>query len=243
MEITAFASGSYCFYQAGLFSAVVATFVTQTTPSLQIDNTAVTASLLTELVGLQRAASTGGNFSAIPESSLSFGSSVTPTSRDLWLNGLWLVSLALTLMTALITGIIKQWLNYYTSDVSGSSEYRSCLRQFRHRGLSLWGVSAIIELLPVLMNISLLLFFVGLILYTQDLTGTEHITKAIIAVTSSSFAFYLVTSALPILLPQCPYKTSLTSILLPAWRFAQILYLFTLVAPYVASAWLPLIYN
>jgi hypothetical protein len=211
--------------QAGLFSAVVATFVTQTTQLLQRDNSEVTASLLTELVGLQRAIGTGGNVSAIQESSLTSNTAFKPTLRDVWLNGLWLASLALTLMTALITGLIKQWLNYYISDTPGSPKHRACIRQFRFKGVAAWGVHPFIELLPVLMNTSLLLFFVGLILFSQDLIDSKGTTAAIVIITCVSFAFYLVTSTLPIFWPQCPYKTSLTSLVyvpyLLAWCFLR----------------------
>jgi hypothetical protein len=202
-----------CLSQAGLFSAAVATFVTQTTQLLKVDNSDVTSSLLTELVGLQRAISKGGNTSAVSESSLTSNTMFKPTLRDIWLNGLWLSSLGLTLMTALITGLIKQWLNYYISDAPGSPKHRACIRQFRSKGVTAWGVSPFVELLPVLMNTSLLLFFVGLILFSQDLTGSVAITVVIITITCLSSAFYLVTSALPIFWPQCPYKTSLTNIL------------------------------
>jgi hypothetical protein len=116
-------------------------------------------------------------------------------------------------MTALITGLIKQWLNYYVSDTPGSPKRRACIRQFRFKGITAWGVSPFVELLPVLMNTCLFLFFLGLILFSQDLTESEGITAVIIVLTCVSFAFYLVTSALPIFWPQCPYKTSLTSIL------------------------------
>jgi hypothetical protein len=136
------------------------------------------------------------------------------------------VSLGLTLMTALITGLIKQWLNFYLSDATGESpRQRALIHYYRYKGISLWGVSPIIELLPVLMNTSLLLFFVGLILFSRDLTGTGSITTAIIAITTVSFGFYLVTSALPIISMQCPYKTSLTGILLFPYRLLHLVFL------------------
>ena len=110
------------------------------------------------------------------------------------MNGLWIVSLGLTLMTTLIIGLIKQWLNYYLSNVDGSPKHRACIRRFRYNAVYIWGVSAIIELLPILMNVSLLLFFAGLVLFSHGLNGSDGITKAVIALTCLSFALYLVTS-------------------------------------------------
>jgi hypothetical protein len=190
---------------------VVATFVTQTAQNLQQDYNKVTVSLLTELVSLQRAVVTGGNTSAVTMSSQTVDSTFNPDQRDIYLNGLWFGSLGLTLATALITGLIKQWIHYYVADITGTPKVRACTRQFRYMGLSLWGVSPIIELLPVLMNASLLLFFAGLILFLQGLSGTAWITLLMIALTCVLFFFYVGTSFLPLWNPQCPYKSSLTA--------------------------------
>jgi hypothetical protein len=167
--------------------------------------------LLTELVGIQRTAATNGNISAVSASSLAHGSIFNPERIDVILNGLWFASLGLTLTTALITGLVKQWLHFYIADVSGSAKERACTRQFRFTGLSAWGVSPIIEFLPVLMNASLLLFFVGLILFCQRLSGTEGTTAIIVALTSISFMFYLGSSVLSVVYPHCPYKSSLST--------------------------------
>ncbi|KAF8896950.1 hypothetical protein CPB85DRAFT_1479328 [Mucidula mucida] len=56
---------------AGLFSAVVSTFVSQTFQTLQIDNHEVTSYLIFELVHLQRASMDGLPSSSVPQSPLS----------------------------------------------------------------------------------------------------------------------------------------------------------------------------
>jgi len=119
---------------AGLFSAVIATFVTQTTQSLQPDYTETTAALLAELISIQRTSANGGNVTSIPTSPLNYTSTIRPDSQQVWLNGLWLVSLGLTLSTALVTGLIKQWLHGYTQNVSGTPQHRACIRRFRYMG-------------------------------------------------------------------------------------------------------------
>jgi hypothetical protein len=186
--------------------------VTQTAQNLQPDYTEVSASLLTELVGLQRAIATGGNATAIDPSPLTHDSAVTPRLRDVWLNGLWFVSLSLTLSVALITGLIKQWLNLYIAETVSTPKRIACTRQFRYMGLSRWGVSPIIEMLPVLMNTSLFFFLAGLILFLQGLSGAHGIRNAVIALTGILLAFYIISSLLPIWDPQCPYKSSLSQL-------------------------------
>ncbi|GAW00990.1 hypothetical protein LENED_002557 [Lentinula edodes] len=73
---------------AGLFSAVVTTFVVQTSQSLQpeVDYTQVSASLLSELVFLLRAAASGSPLNSILTSSLPLNA-MTPTHNilDIWL--------------------------------------------------------------------------------------------------------------------------------------------------------------
>ncbi|PBK99425.1 hypothetical protein ARMGADRAFT_1125161, partial [Armillaria gallica] len=53
---------------AGLFSAVVTTFVAQTSQSLQVNYDQMTASLLIELIDVQRSAANGSLVNDIPRS-------------------------------------------------------------------------------------------------------------------------------------------------------------------------------
>lgn len=84
------------------------TFVAQSSQALNPDYTQITASLVYELVRMQRAAAVGSN-NPVPLSQLSFGSKTSETN-DLWVNGLWLVSLTLSLLTALFSVLAKQWI-------------------------------------------------------------------------------------------------------------------------------------
>jgi hypothetical protein len=161
---------------------------------------------------MQRAVATNGNVSAVPLSDLTHETLFTPENRDIWLNGLWFVSLGLTLSVALITGLIKQWLNFYIADTAGAPKHIACTRQFRYIGLSTWAMSPIVELLPLLMNASLFLFLAGLVLFLQGLTGTEAIRIVIIVMTSTLLVFYVGSGILPLWYPQCPYKSSLSQI-------------------------------
>ncbi|KAJ7500702.1 hypothetical protein B0H11DRAFT_1714075, partial [Mycena galericulata] len=91
---------------AGLFSTVLTTFVAQTSQALSPDNTAISNSILLELVALQRAQANGTSFDLIPAANTSF----TVSRTDIWVNGFWFTSLALSLSTALLAGLAKQWL-------------------------------------------------------------------------------------------------------------------------------------
>lgn len=198
--------------------------MTQTTQSLQQDFTAVTASLLVELVALQRATATGGDISQVPPSLITFTSAVSPSLSDIWLNGLWIVSLVLTLSTAVLAGLVKQWLHFYLTDVTGSPKRRACTRKYRYTGLSQWGVPTIIEILPVMMNTSLFLFFIGLILFVQDLASTDALMWLLVGLASALFGLYVLSALLPLWLPRCPYKTSLSTIYAACFGIMEILF-------------------
>jgi hypothetical protein len=120
--------------QASLFSSVLTTFVAQTSQALSPDNTAVSNSILLELVSLQHAQANGTSFESIPHTNISF----TVALSDVWVNGLWFTSLMLSLMTALLAVLAKQWLRQYSSFIAGSARERVMIRQFRYASFNKW---------------------------------------------------------------------------------------------------------
>ncbi|KAK0227870.1 hypothetical protein IW262DRAFT_1246611, partial [Armillaria fumosa] len=152
---------------AGLFSAVVTTFVAQTSQSLQPDYTAMLASLLYESVLVQRAIANGSPVNSIAPSPLNPTITFVPATTDVWVNGLWFTSLFLSLTTALVAVLVKQWLHHYVDLPSGTPRDRSFTRQFRHAGFEKWHVQVIIGLLPVLMHLALAIFLSGLVIFLR----------------------------------------------------------------------------
>ncbi|KAK0476198.1 hypothetical protein IW261DRAFT_443086 [Armillaria novae-zelandiae] len=196
---------------AGLFSAVVTTFVAQTSQSLQVDYSQVTASLVFELIDVQRAVANGSLVNDVPRSGLTPFSNFRPTTSDSLVNGLWFTSLSFSLSTALFAVLTKQWIHQYMAVPSGTPRDRCRVRQFRYMGLQQWGVGLIIGLLPVLMSASLFVFLAGLVVFLVPLRGS--IAFIVGSITSLSFAAYFITNLLPIIYPSCPYKTPLSHLL------------------------------
>ncbi|KAI4518004.1 hypothetical protein K525DRAFT_250859 [Schizophyllum commune Loenen D] len=189
---------------AGLFSAVVTTLVVQSSQALQPDYAAISVSLLAEIVSLQRALDSGTPSGSVPRSSLALDA-ITATALDYWCNAFWFISLALSLSAALMSVLIKQWLQAYSSNVSGTPRNQALVRQFRLVGIERWNVPLIVGLLPMLLHISLLLFFVGLSLYV--FTFDTVIASIIAGLAISVYSLYFAANILPMLDPQCPYKT------------------------------------
>ncbi|PBK71083.1 hypothetical protein ARMSODRAFT_883898, partial [Armillaria solidipes] len=149
---------------AGLFSAVLTTFVVQTSQNMQPDYNQASTLLLFEIL---RVTILNGSQSSIPSSPTAFSS---PTRSDEWVNSLWFVSLTLSLITALVAVLVKQWLHQYVAIVSDSSARdRARIRHLRYAGLQTWQVPMIIGLLPVLLHVSLALFFAGLVVFMFSL--------------------------------------------------------------------------
>ncbi|KAK0225056.1 hypothetical protein EDD85DRAFT_750981, partial [Armillaria nabsnona] len=155
---------------AGLFSAVVTTFVVQMSQSLQPDYAAMSASLLYESVLVQRAIANGSPVAAITPSPFNPTITFVPATTDVWVNGLWFTSLFLSLTIALVAVLVKQWLHHYVAlPPSGTPCERSFTRQFRYAGFEKWHVEVIIGLLPVLMHLALAIFLSGLVIFLHPL--------------------------------------------------------------------------
>ncbi|KAK0472737.1 hypothetical protein IW261DRAFT_1343205, partial [Armillaria novae-zelandiae] len=149
---------------AGLFSAVLTTFVVQTSQRMQPDYNKASMLLLFEIL---KATVPNDSRPSIPASPTSFFS---PSHSEEWTNSLWFVSLTLSLITALVAVLVKQWLHQYVAVVSDSSPRdRARIRHMRHTGLQTWQVPMIIGLLPVLLHVSLALFFAGLAIFLFSL--------------------------------------------------------------------------
>ncbi|KAK0489962.1 hypothetical protein EDD18DRAFT_1050452, partial [Armillaria luteobubalina] len=167
---------------AGLFSAVLTTFVVQTSQNMQPDYSQASTFLLFEI--LKVTASNGSQIS-IPSSPTNFFS---PSCSDKWLNSLWFVSLMLSLITALVAVLVKQWLHQYVAIVSD--------------------IPTIIRMLPVFLHVSLALFFAGLAIFLFSLGMKVAWLVSIIG--AATYLAYVVALTLPAVYPYCPFKVPLT---------------------------------
>ncbi|KAJ3804208.1 hypothetical protein F5876DRAFT_70826 [Lentinula aff. lateritia] len=80
-------------------------------------------------VQLLRAAGNSTAISAVPKSSVDLGNASVDT-HDLWINGLFLASLSLALVTALLSVLVKQWLQAYSSISAGNAKQRFSTAHF-----------------------------------------------------------------------------------------------------------------
>ena len=132
----------------------------------------------------------------------------TPTisSSTVTLNSLWFASLILSLSDALVAIMVKQWLSEYRSGLSGTSQDIARLRQYRLNNLAKWHVAAIVGALPVVLQLSLVLFFVGLLVLLRDLHPT--VAKVATGLVAITFIIMGGTILLPVLWSDCCYLSS-----------------------------------
>ncbi|KAH8817853.1 hypothetical protein DL96DRAFT_1751776, partial [Flagelloscypha sp. PMI_526] len=207
---------------AGLFSAIIATFVAQTSQSLKPNFSQLNLLVQIEQTALLR---TGGNISAmniVPSSGIT-AQTPTFTTADLWINGLFFTSLSISVATALLAALAKQWcqvrfyvdssvtrlttLLAYTSVTSGSARYKVLSRQFRFDGLIKWKLPEIVGSLPLLLHTAFAVFFAGLSFFVYDLHQTLSSSVIFIAITVA--ILYFGALVLPAIWLECPFRIPL----------------------------------
>ncbi|KAH8822335.1 hypothetical protein DL96DRAFT_348358 [Flagelloscypha sp. PMI_526] len=149
---------------AALFSAVVTTFLVETSSALLPDHAQITTYLLTEQIQLLRANGNSSIIAGVPSSPYVAGSP-THSRFDIVVNILLFASLSLSLSTALFSVLIKQWLQAYTAKLSGTAKERALIRNFRFTGLENWKLPEIIAILPLILHTSLWIFAAGLVVF------------------------------------------------------------------------------
>nr|VWO99572.1 APH domain-containing protein [Ganoderma boninense] len=187
---------------AGLFSAVLTAFNIESYKLLQEDPTETSAALLAQ-ISAQLASNSGNARSALSQSTSS--SPFRADNRSIRINILWFSSLVLSLVSASIGILTKQWMREYMSNTASSHRENARIRQLRHEGFVRWNVPLTIALLPILLQIAMALFFAGLL----DLLWSLHAAVAwvVTVLVTISLSFLVFTTVLPTFRSGCPYKS------------------------------------
>jgi hypothetical protein len=141
--------------------------------------------------------------------------SANPSSPVIIVIILWFVSLVLSLLSALFSIFVKQWLHTYAkwTEVAHSNLQQGLiLRGFYQANFKAWRIPTIFTALGVLLQVALVLFVIGLVTYLWTL-------NFVVSSVLSFFALLMVVlSAIVIILPvfyeDCPYKFPLGYVLL-----------------------------
>jgi hypothetical protein len=195
--------------QAGLFSAVLTAFIVDMYKDLKVDYEQDSADVLRQILHqLQGQAVT---------SSVVLKPKATPSATVIVVLCLWFTSLAFSLLSALFSIFLKQWLHVsekWTAVTQNNIQQALALRSFYQASVTTWHIPDIFAALGILLQIALILFVFGLIAYLWTLNF----------IVSPVFTFFTVVmialSALAIILPvffkDCPYKFPLAYMLVKA---------------------------
>jgi hypothetical protein len=137
-------------------------------------------------------------------------STFSPPSHIVAVNALFYASLSLMLLAAFIAMLIKNWVREFDRGLRGMSipEQRAKTREFRNQGLVHWKLSGIVAILPILIQISLLLFFIGLALF---LFYIDTLASAIaVAALGIGFLFYAITTTISVVVTSSPFRSPLS---------------------------------
>ncbi|KAJ7658260.1 hypothetical protein DFH06DRAFT_1044739, partial [Mycena polygramma] len=189
---------------AGLFSASLTAFLIESYKTLVPDSGDSTALILAQ-ISRQLAASANGTTYHVPPPA-----PFTPSTASLVCNVLWFISLGLSLTCALIATLLEQWARdfLHRADMRSSPVIRARAFSFLYYGLKRFRMHAVVEIIPLLLHASLLLFFMGLtaFLVPVNIVITAVVGTILFIVT----AVYALLTLLPLVHLDCPYRTPLS---------------------------------
>ncbi|KAN0128545.1 hypothetical protein V8E53_013590 [Lactarius tabidus] len=198
------------FLFTGLFSAVVATFISMSIQDIQA-NPQVTSNFY--LASIHQAL-TGSNLSniSLPPSPPPF----TPPTYGIWINSLWFLSLVISMTCTVLANLLQQWARKYLKVIqplSASSEPgRARYRAFYAEGVENFLLPWVFEALPAMLHLSVFLFFAGLVVFLWNFDPT--ISKLILSWVTGCMILYGYITFIPIFCYDSPYNTPLSPL---AW--------------------------
>ncbi|KAH9031971.1 hypothetical protein EDB84DRAFT_154821 [Lactarius hengduanensis] len=198
----------------GLFSGVIATFLSISYYDLFPNSTDTTNALLAQ-ISLQLV-----NISNdVPSlNDVTIGTGFTPSAATIRVNVIWFLSLVLSIVSAINATLFQQWSRRYLEITRRrvAPHRRARTRAYMFDGIASFKMSRVVKAMPMLLHLSIFLFFAGLIDFLWNANSTiGHWILGFISV----FTFaYLAMTVLPNLYLNCPYSTPLSEL---SWRFSQ----------------------
>jgi hypothetical protein len=191
--------------QTGLFSAAVASLISISIQDIQQNPQDISNFYL---ANTYKATINPNLSSSLPTSPPSF----SPPNYAVWVNTLWFLSLSISLTCALFATFLQQWARRYLKVTQSrySLHKRARIRAFFAEGVEKCHLPWVVETLPILLHISLFLFFAGLVVFLSNVNLT--IFKAVVSWVAISAALYGCITLMPILRHDSPFYTSLTSL-------------------------------
>jgi hypothetical protein len=205
--------------QAGLFSGVVTAFLIESYKALSEDTNGATVALLTQ-ISAQLADMTNSSQLSNGQPVAPPRSAFSPSTSSLVINAMWFLSLSLSLACALAATLVQHWARNYARSVERfqqSPHKQGLLRALMFEGLEKSHLSEIVEHIPTLIHAALFLFLAGLVTFLHRIS--LPIAYLVLSILVTCSILYGVATLFPLLHPESPLHTPLSSTLWYAVRY------------------------
>ncbi|KAF9486365.1 hypothetical protein BDN70DRAFT_794245 [Pholiota conissans] len=201
---------------AGLFSASVTTFIVESYKTLNPDPSNASVTLLAQ-ISQQLAAGFNSSLTSLDTNSIQWDVSqfnqnnFKPPVSSIICNVLWFLSLGFSLTCALSATLVEQWTRQYlhASTNRPAPQDRARISAYLNQGIRRYKMAAIVDTIPLLLHISLFLFFAGLVAFLNPINPI--LQYLILVMLICCFFLYLLVTTLPIFDLSCPYWTPLSN--------------------------------
>ncbi|KAJ7056177.1 hypothetical protein C8F01DRAFT_1312263 [Mycena amicta] len=183
---------------AGLFSASLTAFIVESYKTLTPDSGDATVQLLAQISQQLFSAANG-----------------TPHETAIVCNVLWFLSLGLSLTCALVATLLEQWARdfLHRAEMRSSPIVRARIYSYLYYGLKRFQMHTVVDIIPLLLHASLLLFFGGLVAFLLPINhAVAGVAAGILLVV---LCVYMTLTLLPMWHLDCPYRTPLSN---GVWR-------------------------
>ena len=159
----------------------------------------------------QQLAQLNGTQISIPSALRNPAASFTAPTWAVWVNGLWFLSLVISITCAVLAALLQHWALRYlrVAHPRYSPHKRARIRAFYRNGVEQLHLPWVVEGLPLLLHISLFLFFAGLSVFLFSVNYT--IFKAVITWVALCVVVYAYLTVLPIRRKNSPYSAPLSA--------------------------------
>jgi len=131
----------------------------------------------------------------------------SPPEHIVVVNALFYASLGFMVLAAFIAMLIKSWVREFDRGLRAMSipEQRAKTREFRYLGMERWKLPEMVETLPLLIQISLLLFSIGLVIFLFNISKPSFgVTTTILCV---GILYYAMTTSISVVVSSSPFHS------------------------------------
>ena len=197
--------------QAALFAGFLSAFLIELLNRLEPDPMDIIQDVLIHQTQMMRNSSLGPYVPA----------DFSPPQYIVLVNALFYASLGVMILAAFVAMLIKSWVHEFDRGLRAISipEQRAKTREFRYLGMERWKLHEMAAMLPSLIQISLLLFAIGLVLFLFHIsTPSFGVTTAIFGI---GVLYYATTTTISVFVTSSPFHSPLSRALGRVYQYVH----------------------